>query len=201
MAKINLLPWRQERRNLLKRQFLVILAGSAIFGGALVYFADVAVSSQIALQQQRNHFIQDEAAKLDSQIAEIKALQEQRKRLIERMKIIQELQGNRPVIVRIFDELVRTMPDGVYYTKLTRTADTFNAEGYAESNNRVSNLMRNLDASPWFKEPALSKVEALDQAKLKPGEKAPTDEEGGSRFVLSFKLEKPNTDEEGGAKK
>jgi len=200
MAKINLLPWRQERRNLLKRQFLVVLAGCAIFGGALVYFADVAVSSQIAQQQQRNQFIKQEAEKLESQISEIKALQEQRKRLVERMTIIQELQGNRPVVVRIFDELVRTMPDGVYYTKLSRTGDAFNAEGYAESNNRVSNLMRNLDSSAWFKEPALAKVEALDQAKNRPGEKpAATEEEEGSLFVLSFKLEKPET-EEGGAK-
>ncbi len=197
MAKINLLPWRQERRSLLKRQFLVVLAGAAIFGGAIVYFADVAVSRQIATQQQRNHFIQDEAAKLESQISEIRLLQEQRKHLVERMKVIQELQGNRPVIVRIFDELVRTMPDGVFYTKLTRTGDTFNAEGYAESNNRVSNLMRNLDASPWFKEPNLSKVEAIDPAKKKPGEKnAVSDEQEGSLFMLSFKLEKPATEEE-----
>ena len=201
MAKINLLPWRQERRSLLKRQFLVVLAGAAILGGSLVYFADVAISSQIATQQQRNHFIKEEAAKLDSQIAEIKQLQDQRKHLVERMKVIQELQGNRPVIVRVFDELVRTLPDGVFYTKLSRSGDVFNAEGYAESNNRVSNLMRNLDASPWFKVPNLAKVEALDPTKKKTGEKtAISEEEEGSLFVLSFKLETPINEEEGAHK-
>ncbi|MEQ9510140.1 MAG: PilN domain-containing protein, partial [Alloalcanivorax xenomutans] len=113
-------------------------------------------------QQTRNSHIQAEIAKLDEQIKEIKELETRRAELVARMKVIQELQGNRPTIVYVFDQLVRTLPDGVYYSSVERTGNVFTIKGVAESNNRVSRLMRNLDGSDWFVEPNLINVTALE---------------------------------------
>lgn len=158
MTKINLLPWREERRQELKRQFFMILAGMVLVGAGAVYLTDMSVKAQIENQNRRNDFITQETRKLDAQIKEISELKKQRESLIERMKVIQDLQGNRPVIVQIFDEIVRTVPDGVFYRLVKSTGDSISITGYAESNNRVSNLMRNLDASPLLALPVLSKV-------------------------------------------
>lgn len=158
MTKINLLPWREERRQELKRQFFMILAGMVLVGAGAVYLVDVNIKAQIENQNRRNDFITQETSKLDAQIKEISELKKQRESLIERMKVIQDLQGNRPVIVQIFDEIVRTVPDGVFYKQVKATGDSISITGYAESNNRVSNLMRNLDASPLLVSPNLSKV-------------------------------------------
>src|SRR5690606_15683708 len=121
MTKINLLPWREERRQELKRQFFIILAGMILVGAGAVYLVNMQVEAQIENQNRRNDFITQETRKLDAQIKEIAELKKQRASLIERMKIIQDLQGNRPVIVQIFDDVVRTVPDGVYYKKVKAT--------------------------------------------------------------------------------
>jgi len=112
-------------------------------------------------QNARNEFIQKEIAVLDARIAEIKELRERRQQLLERMKIIQDLQGNRPIIGRVFDQLVRKLPDGVYFTSLKMTGKNIAIIGAAESNNRVSNLMRNLDGSDWLEAPNLNEVKAV----------------------------------------
>ena len=161
MTKINLLPWREERRQELKRQFFIILAGMILVGAGAVYLVNMQVEAQIENQNRRNDFITQETRKLDAQIKEIAELKKQRASLIERMKIIQDLQGNRPIIGRVFDQLVRTLPDGVYFTGLKMTGKTIAIVGAAESNNRVSNLMRNLDGSEWLEAPNLTEVKAV----------------------------------------
>ena len=163
MANINLLPWRETRRQARKKQFLVGLA--ATLAGAVVslFCWDLAVNGQISHQQSRNQYLQTQIALLDEEVAEIRGLQRKRNELIERMRVIQSLQGNRPVIVRLLDQLVKTIPDGVFYTSLETKANVVSIEGVAESNNRVSSLMRQLDSSDWLENPNLDAVQAAPE--------------------------------------
>ncbi len=161
MAKINLLPWREQLREERKQRFLVSLAGAAVLAVGLLFLADQYLTNAIEQQNARNQFISKEIAVLDARISEIKELRERRQQLLERMKIIQDLQGNRPIIGRVFDQLVRTLPDGVYFTDLKMTGKNIAIVGAAESNNRVSNLMRNLDGSDWLEAPNLNEVKAV----------------------------------------
>ncbi len=161
MAKINLLPWREQLREERKQRFLVSLAGAAVLAVGLLFLADQYLANAIEQQNARNQFISKEIAVLDARISEIKELRERRQQLLERMKIIQDLQGNRPIIGRVFDQLVRTLPDGVYFTDLKMTGKNIAIVGAAESNNRVSNLMRNLDGSDWLEAPNLNEVKAV----------------------------------------
>ncbi|MAA58558.1 MAG: pilus assembly protein PilN [Pseudomonadales bacterium] len=185
MTKINLLPWREERRQELKQQFFVVLFGVLLIGAGSVYLVDMGVQTRIEYQNQRNQFIVGETKKLEQQIKEIEELKKKRESLIERMKVIQDLQGNRPEIVKVFDEMVRTLPDGVYYKRVKATGDTLSMTGLAESNNRVSNLMRNLDASELFEAPNLSKVQAASK------------EQSVNEFDLTVKRQKKKAEEEG----
>jgi len=160
MAQINLLPWREERRQTLKKEFLASVALVLVFGAGLVLLADRVVNSQIDTQTARNEYLAENIKELDKQVAEIRDLQKRRNQLLDRMKVIQELQGNRPIIVRVLDQLVRTVPDGVFYTKLATKGKQISISGVAESNNRVSSLMRRLDASDWLSGSILYKVQA-----------------------------------------
>lgn len=161
MTQINLLPWREERRVRLKNEFITTVFLVAALAAVLVFFAYYSVGAQIAEQQARNQYIQKEVALLDKDIKEINQLKKRRKELIARMQVIQNLQGNRPVVVHLFDELVRLLPEGVHLKKLTRKGRSFSLEGVADSNNRVSNLMRNFDKSLWFVAPNLKKISAV----------------------------------------
>ena len=171
MARINLLPWREQLREERKKEFLTILALVVLFAGALVFLADRYVNGQIENQNARNAFIKSEIAQLERRIKEIEQLQARRAQLLDRMKIIQDLQGKRPIIVRVFDELARTLPDGVHFTDVGMKGSAISIKGGAESNSRVSNLMRQLDASDWLTAPNLTAVKAvtsgaLDQANV-----------------------------------
>lgn len=185
MARINLLPWREQRREERKQRFLVALGAVLVGAAALIFAGDQYLSAMIERQNARNEFVRKEIATLDARIKEINELKLRRQQLLERMKIIQDLQGNRPIIARIFDQLVRTLPDGVHFTELKMTDRNIAISGAAESNNRVSALMRNLDASEWLEAPNLTEVKAVtagavDQANVfqlsvqqtKPGEEA-----------------------------
>ena len=160
MATINLLPWRQERRELLKKEFLMISGGFAVFAVMIVLGWQMVLSNAISYQEARNGYLEDNIKQLDLQVKEIAQLREEKKRLVERMQVIQSLQGDRPAIVHIFDELVRTLPDGVFYANIDRKGPSISLTGTAESNNRVSSLMRGLNASEWFADPALKMVKA-----------------------------------------
>lgn len=166
MARINLLPWREQLREERKQRFLVILGAVLLASGALIFLGDQYFNSAIENQNARNDFLRKEIAVLDARIKEISELKTRRQQLLERMKIIQDLQGNRPIIGRVFDQLVRTLPDGVYYTGLKMNGKSIAIAGAAESNNRVSNLMRNLDASEWLTAPNLTEVKAITQGAL-----------------------------------
>lgn len=160
MARINLLPWREQLREERKQRFLVTLAGVLIIAAGVVFLGDQYLGGAIEQQNARNEFVRKEIAVLDARIKEISELKTRRQQLLERMKIIQDLQSNRPITGRVFDQLVRTLPDGVYFTGLKMTGSTVAIVGAAESNNRVSSLMRNLDGSDWLAVPNLTEVKA-----------------------------------------
>lgn len=155
---INLRSWREDRRRDRQQRFVASAFAAAMLAGVLVWSAGAYIESNTLKQKQRNNYLTQEMAKLDSKIAEIKELRNKRERLLERLRAIQELQGNRPVIVRVFDELVRVLPEELYYSSLTRQSESLHIVGRAQSNRDVSMLMRNIDRSPWFKEPNLSSV-------------------------------------------
>lgn len=196
MAKINLLPWRQELRKQRQQEFVAIVLAVAGLAVGIILFAHMALSKQVSDQLERNSYIKAEIATLDSQIKEIDELQKRREELLSRMKVIQDLQGHRPVIVRVFDEFVRAMPDGVYFRTIERKGNTFKISGSAESANQVSALMRNLDASQWFKSPVLSKVAAEVQASAAGQSKGKTpsaNAPAGNAFSLTVELEAPES--------
>ncbi len=188
MASINLLPWRDERRAELKQEFLVVLGAVAGVGAVIVFLVDLFFSGQIQTQNDRNNYLTQNIRELDAKVAEIREMQRKRTQLLDRMKVIQDLQGNRPIIVRIMDQLVRTVPDGVFYTQLTSSQQSITINGIAESNNRVSSLMRRLDASDWFANPNLEGVRA-----------EPTYGDQATTFNMTVQLQLPSAgDEEGG---
>jgi type IV pilus assembly protein PilN len=150
MARINLLPWRETERQRRQREFLAILAGSLVLAAAISAFAHLQVEAMIDYQNQRNTFLDGEIAQLNRRIKEIHNLEKTKANLIARMSVIQQLQESRPEIVHLFDELVSTLPDGVYLTKITQRGRDIELQGRAQSNARVSAYMRNIDASPWM---------------------------------------------------
>lgn len=155
---INLRSWREDRRRDRQQRFVASAFAAVLLAGVLVWSAGAYIQSNTQKQQQRNNFINAEMTKLDSKITEIKELRNKRERLLERLRAIQELQGNRPVIVRVFDELVRVLPEELYYSSLTRKSESLHIVGRAKSNRDVSMLMRSIDRSAWFTEPNLSSV-------------------------------------------
>jgi type IV pilus assembly protein PilN len=185
MARINLLPWREARREELKRAFLTILGLVAVFAFVLLILADRVENARIDHQRARNTYLTQNIAELDKQVEEIRDLQRRRNQLIDRMRVIQELQGNRPIIVRVLDQLVRTVPDGVFYTSVAAVGPNLAIDGVAESNNRVSSLMRRLDASDWLKDPNLDAVRA-----------APAYGDQANTFELSVMVDLPQKDGE-----
>ena len=160
MAKINLLPWRQEYRAQKQKEFQQVAAVVVLAAGFSVFMWMKTVDAQIASQNERNQILQTEIAALDKQVKEIKDLKKRRQELIDRMRVIQELQGNRPLSVRYFDEMVRAAPEGLWLSSLKRVGKTMHISGVAESNNRVSSFMRSLDQSDWFESPNLTGVTA-----------------------------------------
>ncbi|MEB2514625.1 PilN domain-containing protein [Pseudomonas sp. YuFO20] len=171
MARINLLPWREERREQRRKRFLLVLVGVLAGSAGALLMANQVISSAIERQIARNDYIGKQIAVVDERIKQISDLKARRQQLVERMRIIQDLQGNRPISGRIFDQLARTLPDGVYFTEVKMAGKTLSITGAAQSNNRVSDLMRNLDQSDWFDAPSLTEVKAtaagqLDQANV-----------------------------------
>ena len=158
MAHINLLPWREWERERKKKEFLGNLAGVLVLGAVLVFAGGWMLDGDVEHQNSRNQFLNGKITELDTKIAEIATLEQEREELKIRMELIQTLQGNRPVIVRVFDELVRTLAKGVHYKKLEMSSGQLKVAGTAESNSRISSLMRNLDESKWFESPNLRSI-------------------------------------------
>ncbi|MDR7192216.1 PilN domain-containing protein [Luteimonas terrae] len=162
MSRINLLPWRAERRKQRQKEFGVMVGVAAAAGVALWFLVNMYYNAQIDGQNERNAFLQQQIAAVDTQITEIDALESQRARLLARKAVIEELQGNRSQMVHLFDQLVRTIPDGVLLTSLKQEGQTLTLEGRSQSNARVSTYMRSLDGSGWMTSPQLSVIEAQD---------------------------------------
>ncbi|ROL78338.1 pilus assembly protein PilN [Pseudomonas protegens] len=175
MNAINLLPWRETARALRRRRFLQALAAMLVLGLGLVLLADACIDWLIGRQQARNQYLRQATTGLDSQIASIHQLKAQRQQLVERMGIIEGLQGNRSASVRVFQQLVRSLPDGLYFTEVALEGRNLSIGGVAESNNRVSELMRHLQSAEGFAAPSLTEVKNVVAA----------DQRLGNQFRLS----------------
>lgn len=180
MAKINLLPWREAYREEKKKQFIAIMIAVLLAAGICAYLWISSIESAIDNQNSRNRLLETNIAELQKQVDEIKELQKIRDDLLARIKVIQDLEGTRPVIVRYFDEFVRAVPDGIFLSLLSRSGETVTIEGKAESTNRVSSFMRNLEQSDWFTSPNLTSVIA-----------DPASGEQASSFKMTVKTSAP----------
>jgi len=187
MSSINLLPWRDELRREKKREFLGYLALTALLAVTVLALWMHVVNLRIDTQQARNALLNREISAMDAQVKEIHELKKRREQVLARMRVIQELQANRPDVVRVFDELVRVVPPGVYLESLSRQGDNISMVGYAESNNRISTFMRSLASSVKFQEPNLTQVTADHRL----GEQ-------GNRFDLRVKVTKPSATADAG---
>ena len=189
MAKINLLPWRDELREQKKKQFVAFCAGVAALGVASVFSAWMYFDHKLEDQEQANQLIVSTNQNLDVQLKSLDGMQERRNAIIERMKLIQGLQGQRPVTVRLVDELVRVTPPTMYLTKFARTGDKFTIEGKAESPNTVAELLRNLEASPWYRNAFMNSFLAAEEKKDKIASSlVPRVEETYGAFVVTVDL-------------
>ncbi|MCR6700504.1 MAG: PilN domain-containing protein [Dokdonella sp.] len=182
MAKINLLPWRVERRKQREREFYVLLGATAVAGVLAVLLGYLMMGAKIDNQNARNARLTAEIKKLDEQIKEIEELDRTRSRLLTRKNAIEQLQANRSQMVHLFDEIVKTIPDGTRLTGLKQSGDMLTLEGNAESNARVASYMRNIDKSPWMGRSDLKKIEN------KAGTKDIVDVRLPNVFSLSVKL-------------
>jgi type IV pilus assembly protein PilN len=178
MPRINLLPWRDEQRKERQVQFLIALGGATLTAILLAFLGYLMFSSMIDAQQRRNDRLRTEIKKLDKEIEEINSLETSKQNFIARMDIIEKLQRSRPEIVHVFDEIVKTLPDGTYLTGVKQTDQKFRFDGVAQSATRVSAFMRNIDGSEWLKNPELQVVAADGNT-------------GGSSFTV-FADEVPN---------
>jgi len=187
MANINLLPWREELRKEKQQEFVMMLGVIALVAVAVWGMIHFYYSQRIEAQELRNNFMKDQIAVLNKKIKQIKKLEKDKQRLLDRMHAIEQLQSNRPLIVRFFDELIDSLPDGVSVTAITQNGHTITINGEAQSNARVSSFMRNLDASKWLKNPKLDVIQAINASGIRI-----------SKFTLRFQqvIPKPsgNTD-------
>ena len=173
MPRINLLPWREQERKIRRREF-TIAAGGAIFASIIfVLGGKVLYSSWTDAQNEKNNLLKKEIVKLDAQIADIQDLETRKQRLVARMEIIEKLQRKRPEIVHLFDEIVKTVPDGIYLTAIKQSGNKLEIHGVAQSSTRVSTFMRNIDSSVWMDNPVLQVVESAK------------DSSTGSNFTLT----------------
>ncbi len=159
MPRINLIPWREAERKRKRQEFGVGAVAAVVMAGVLAFAVNLQMQGAISDQNQRNQYLKDEIAKLDKQIAEIQQLDQQKQRLLARMQVIEQLERSRPEVVHLFDQLVRTLPDGVYLTGVKQSDRKVQLKGIAQSSTRVSSYMRNIDASEWLTDPSLDILE------------------------------------------
>ena len=170
MTKINLLDWRTARRQQRKQQFTLLIGATFLASAVLVAIAYFAMDAAISHQQERNKILQTEITALDKQIKEIQELQKVKANLLARMRVIEQLQQSRSATVHFFDEIINTLPDGVYLTGVKQSGGEVTLDGIAESNGRISAYMKNLDSSPWFKDPKLVVIRTSDKNRLRSSE-------------------------------
>jgi type IV pilus assembly protein PilN len=182
VTRVNLLPHREERRKRSRQHFATVSGGTAILGVALAFLMYQYYERQISTQNDRNNFLATEIKKLDKDIAEINDLRNQIQALLARKQIIETLQADRAQTVHLLEQMVRQMPEGVYLKSMRQTAQKVHIIGYAQSNARVSTLMRNFEASPWLDQPLLVEVKAA----------ATADKKRVSQFDMFVQLKRPS---------
>lgn len=181
MARINLLPWREELRKERNQSFGVAMGVVAGITAGAVFMVHLYMVSVLEHQEARNKRLNSEIAVFDKKIKEIETIEQMKRSLLARMNVIQELQSSRPVVVHLFDEMVRTLPDGVVLDSLDQTGDNVTLKGVAQSNERISTYMRALESSEWLGEPRLEVISG---------------EDGRHSFTLSVKQTWKNKQEE-----
>jgi len=164
MPRINLLPWREAKRKERKLRFIASMGGAVACALVATGFVYLAYNHMIDEQAARNDLLKQQIKILDRQIEEINNLEQTKRQFIARMQIIEKLQGSRPEIVHLFDQIVKTLPDGVYLTGVTENGDHLRFSGVAQSSTRVSAFMRNIDASQWMKNPTLEVIQSAPGA-------------------------------------
>ena len=187
MIRVNLLPHRAEKRRARHIQFIALSVISVVLGAFLVGSVQIAINTQIAYQERRNEYLKTETVILDKQIEEINKLREQTKSLLARKSVVEGLQSTRSDVVHLLDQMLRILPDGVYLKTLKQSGNKINLAGYAQSNARVSTLMRAIEDSPWLDSPTLAEIHAIT---LGGGGKDKTSSSRMSEFTLSFNLTK-----------
>jgi type IV pilus assembly protein PilN len=186
-ARINLLPHREERRKRARQHFYVLAGGTAVVGALIVVAVHGFYAARIETQIDRNRFLKNENTKLDKEIAEIQKLKDEIQALLARKQVIETLQTDRATTVHMLEQLVRQMPEGVYLKSVTQKGMRLNILGYAQSNARVSTLMRNIEASPWLAAPGLVEVKAATVEKRRVSE-----------FVMNLSLKRPAPEKDAG---
>ena len=194
MIRVNLLPHRAEKRKARQIQLIAFGVISLVLGIAIVGFVHVAISNQISYQERRNQYLKDETVKLDKQIEEIKKLREETDALLSRKTVVENLQTTRSDVVHLLDQMLRILPDGIYLKSLKQVGNKINLAGSAQSNARVSTLMRAIEDSPWLESPTLVEIHASGTAGAREND-----------FTLNFNLKKqapaaPAPAKAGGAK-
>lgn len=162
MIRINLLPWREERRKARRQQFFAVAGLISVLAGVIWFLGYGVINGYVSAQEGKNNFLKSEIAGLDKEIAEINQLKEQTESLLSRKRIIESLQANRTETVHLFNELVRQVPEGLYLKSIKQAGEKINLTGYAQSNARVSTLMRNLEASPVMERPDLVEIKSAN---------------------------------------
>lgn len=168
--RVNLLPHRELKRAARRRQFNFMLAAALIAGVAVVIFGHTVIAARQANQESRNKYLQDEIAKLETQIGKINEIKQQTQNLLARKNVVETLQSDRTEVVHLFDEMIRRLPEGLYLKSFKQAGDTITIDGYTQSSARVSTLMRNLDASPWLEQATLVEIKAATVNKLRANE-------------------------------
>ena len=187
MIRINLLPHRELARASRRRQFGILLGVSLAAAVVTVVLGHTLIAARQSNQDDRNAYLEQEIAKLDSQIGEIKKIKDQTQALLARKQVVETLQLNRTEVVHLFDQMIRLLPDGLYLKSFKQTGDQITISGYTQSSARVSSLMRNLDDSPWFESASLGEIKAATVNNLRANE-----------FVLTVKQTRQQTEEAGG---
>lgn len=180
MPRINLLPWRDAERKERKIAFMVALAAAAVAAAVVTFGVRLVYNGLISAQMQRNEMLRSQIQVLNHQIGEINSLEKTKRKFLARMRIIEQLQRSRPQIVHIFDQIVRTVPPGLYLTEVTQSGQNIQFKGVAQSSTRVSDFMRNIDHSKWL---ANAELEVIQATKGSPG----------STFTLDAKVVSPKT--------
>jgi type IV pilus assembly protein PilN len=179
MPRINLLPWREAERKRKRQEFGVGAVGALIFAGLIAAGVNWQMQGAIDNQVERNEYLKAEIANLDKQIAEILELEQQKERLKARIDVIERLERSRPEVVHLFDQIVRTLPDGVHLTTVKQTDRQIQLKGVAQSSTRVATYMRNIEASEWLGSPSVDIIETKGAA------------DAGAEFTLNVPQENP----------